>query len=367
MKTNLTLNAVFLLLILALPGGCLKSDELTLKFESHVPANIGDGLTISDPETEKINSAELTNIYKEVYEDDNLWSMRSLLVFRNGKLVAESYLKDKEDITNRHLIWSSTKQVMGVLVGLAIEQGIIDNIDDPISEYFTDELISHKDKKDITIRNLITMQSGIDYNNDGMNGETDKILRQIPDNSIDFILGLPINADQGSIFNYNDGNPHIISAIIQKWVGKPTDEWADEVLFSKIGLTNYNWVRYKDGITLGAFGIETSPRELAKIALCVADSGKWKGNQIISANWIKEMTAPHVISDYNNFYFGYYWWIDEARGITFMDGHGGQYAFIVPGKNLVIVMTAFPNTQDDFQIKADEALLIVDKIISVSN
>lgn len=367
MKINLMIKSVLFLITLALFGGCLKNDMLNLKFESHVPTDIDDGLTISDPATENINSAELTKIYQEVYNDNNLWSLRSLLVFRNGKLVAESYLKDEQDITNRHLIWSSTKQVMGVLVGLALENGTIEDIDDPISKYFTDELIYHEDKKNITIRNLLTMQSGIDYNNDGINGETDKILRQIPDNSVKFILDLPNNAEQGTVFKYNDGNPHIVSAIIQKRVSKPTDEWAKEVLFSKIELTNFNWVRYKDGITLGAFGIETSPRELAKIALCVADSGKWKGNQVVSANWIKDMTTPHVTSDYLNFSFGYYWWVDENRGITFMDGHGGQYAFIVPHKNLVVVMTAFPNTQDDYQIKADEALSIVDKIIKASN
>ena len=115
------IKSVFFLITLSLFGSCLKNDELNLKFESYVPTDIGDGLTISDPETENINSAELTKIYQEVYDDDNLLSLRSILVFRNGKLVAESYLKDKKDITNRHLIWSCTKQVMGVLIGLALE------------------------------------------------------------------------------------------------------------------------------------------------------------------------------------------------------------------------------------------------------
>jgi len=366
MKINSPKYLIILLAVITLLSSCLKNDKLNLPFESYKPNDIGDGLNISTPEAENMDPAQLSTIYREVYNDDNLWSLRSLLVFRNGKLVAEAYLKDKEDITNRHLIWSCTKQFMGVLTGLAIEKGIIEDLDDPISKYFGDELMNHEVKKSITIRNLITMQSGIDYNNDGINGETDKMLRQIPDNSVDFIMGLPVNAEQGTVFNYNDGNPHLLSAIIQKIAGKPTDEWANDVLFSKIEMTNYNWVRYRDGITLGAFGIETTPRELAKFALCVADSGKWKGNQVVNENWIKEMTTPHVNSKDYDYSFGYYWWIDETRNVVFMDGHGGQYAFIVPHKNLVVVMTSFPNTQDDFQIKADEAFLIVDKIIDAS-
>ena len=81
-------------------------------------------------------------------------------------------------------------------------------------------------------------------------------------------------------------------AIIQNATGKPTDLWADEVFFSKIGVRNYNWVRYKDGTTLGGFGIETTPRELGKIALCVANHGIYNNQQIVPAEWITEMTAP---------------------------------------------------------------------------
>ena len=90
----------------------------------------------------------------------------------------------------------------------------------------------------------------------------------------------------GTDFYYNDGDPQLMSAVIQSAAGKPADEWADEVLFSKIGVRNYNWVRYKDGTTLGGFGIETTPREMAKIAMCVADSGRFNDQQIISAEWI---------------------------------------------------------------------------------
>ena len=254
-------NTICFLLIVLTTNSCLKDDPLNLPFDSYKPIEIADGLVISKPADENMDAAALTDIYHDVYADDNLWSLRSLLVFRNGKLVSEAYLKDEQDITTKHLIWSCTKQVMGILMGVAVEHGLIADVDDPISNYFDTELANHQDKGSISIKNMLTMQSGINYNNDGAKGETDEILRQNPDNSIEFILALPINAKQGTKFHYNDGNPHLMSALLQKITGKYTDEWADEVLFSKIELTNYNWVRYKDGITLGGFGLETSTHQ----------------------------------------------------------------------------------------------------------
>lgn len=348
--------------ILILFCGCLKEDALNLPYVSTQPKDIGDGLLLSNPANEQMDTDALETIYKDVYAYEEFWSLRSLLIFRNGKLVSEAYLKSENDITNKHLIWSCTKQFLSVLTGIAIEKGLIADINDPISDYLEKELENHHDKDLITLRNLITMQSGIDYNNDGLGGETDKMLRQIPENSVDFILSRPVNAKQGTAFHYNDGNPHLLSAIIQKKAGKPTDVWADEVLFSKLGMTNYHWIRYKDGITMGGYGIETTPREMAKFALCVADSGRWKEQQIINSAWITEMTSPKVKTEDSDYSFGFYWWIDTKRDIYFMWGHGGQFAFIVPAKNLVVVMTSIPNTQGDYQIDADEALKVVDKI-----
>lgn len=346
-------------------SGCLKEDPLNQAFVTLDPKFIDDGHILSSPSAENMDSLGLVEIYQSLYNDDNLWSLRSMLVFRNGRLVAESYFKDDDDIANRHLIWSCTKQFVGVLTGMAIEQGLIDSVDDPISKYLPEEIADHPDKADITIKNLLTMQSGIDYNNDGVEGETNQILQQNPDNSVDFILSRPLNETPGTVFHYNDGNPHLVSAILQKAAGKPTDVWADEVLFSKIEFTNYNWVRYKDGITLGGFGIETTPREMAKIALCVADSGKWKNQQIIDPGWIAEMTGAYAQSS-SGYSFGYFWWYDSARDIHFMSGHGGQFAFIVPEKNLVVVFTSIPNTQGDYVNDADEMLPYVDRVIDAA-
>ncbi len=353
----------FIILLISLAfTACMKDEPMNLSFVSFEPMEINDGLIISTAEDEGIDPDQLEQIYRSIYADENLWSLRSLLVFRNNTLVAEAYLKDVDDITTKHLIWSCTKQVMGILTGIAVDQGIISSINDPISDYLPQVQADYPEKSAITLKHLITMQSGNDYDNDGVGGETDKVLRQIPDNITEFVLSRPMINEPGSVFNYNDGDPQLMSAILQRATGRPADAWADEVLFSRIGVNNYNWVRYKDGTSLGGFGIETTPREMAKIAMCVADSGRAGGQQIVSAGWIAEMTSP-LIEVSEGYSFGYYWWVDTTRNIHFTWGHGGQFAFIVPDQDLIVVMTSIPNTQGDYQIQADEALPVVDEII----
>jgi CubicO group peptidase (beta-lactamase class C family) len=362
-----TWNLLLKILLLSLPAGmesCLQPDPLNQELKSIQPVNIGDGLSLSSPDAEKIDSAALVDIYRDLHDENLYWQFRSMLVFRNGKLVAESYMKDDADITTRHLIWSCTKQVIAVLTGMALEEGLIESIDDSISAYLPEEIARHPDKQNITLRNLLTMQSGINYSNEGAAGQTDKVLRQIPDDITDFILSRPMYAEPGTDFRYKDGDPQLVSAIIQSRAGKPTDAWADEVLFSKIEFRNYSWTRYRDGTTLGGFGIETTPRELAKFALCVADSGRFEGEQIIDPDWLKQMTSEIVVAD-EDFSFGFYWWINPARNIQLMWGHGGQFAFIVPSKNLVVIMTSIPNTQGDHQINGLDGLEIVDRIINI--
>ena len=99
--------------------------------------------------------------------------------------------------------------------------------------------------------------------------------------------------------------------------------------------------------------------------MCVADSGPYNNQQIVSSNWIREMVSPQVeVSDAYN--FGYYWWIDNTRNIHFTWGHGGQFAFIIPSESLIVVMTSIPNTQGDYQVDAEEAMVFVDRIIEAT-
>jgi CubicO group peptidase (beta-lactamase class C family) len=354
--------ACFLLLVLLFTS-CLKEDDLKKPFKSFTPRQMNDGWELSTPAEENIDNDALTAIYRDFHANADTWQVRSLLVFRNGKLVAESYTKDDNDITTPRAIWSCTKQVIGLLTGIAIEKQMIHSVNDPISFYLT-EVSRYPDKKNIRIEDLLTMRSGISYSNDGLSGQTADLLRQLPDRSTEFILGRPQQYSPGVYADYKDCDPHLLSAIIQSQCGKTTAEWAKEVLFDKLEIKNLYWDTYKDGISPGGWGILTTPRELAKFGQCVLDSGQWKGQPIVSKEWIKQMTTVQI-PDMYGYQFCYLWWRDTSRGMIFTWGHGGQYVCIIPEKRLMVVMTAEVNTQDDFQFK-NGAFNWVDRIAKIA-
>jgi len=356
-------------IVLLLLNGCLTDDPLKMPFQSYTPTNLADGWSIATPDEEGINGELLKDVYKYVHDEDNFWQIRSLLVFRNNNLVAESYMKDNNDRTNFAAVWSCTKQVVGILTGIAVDKGLI-SINETISDHLPQVSSAHVDKSNITIDNLLTMRSGIDYENGGISGNSTTLLRQKPSNSLNYVLGLGMSAPPGTKYKYKDGDPQIISAIIQARTGKTTRDWAWEVLFNKIGITKLQWHTYKDGITMGGFGILTTPRELAKIGQLVLNDGMWNGEQVVSSEWITEMTSSKISSNEtkeNNVTFGYFWWKDTWRDVLMMRGHGGQYVFINKSKNLIVVITSEPNTQDNFQLSLNQGLSIYDEINNITD
>jgi CubicO group peptidase (beta-lactamase class C family) len=354
---------LFLPLILLLTS-CVKEDDLKKPFISFTPEELNDGWNISSPENEGVDSLQLSEIYREFHARQDIWQARSLLVFRNGKLVAESYTKEDADQITPRAMWSCTKQVIGLLTGIALEKGLIHSTDDNIGQYLP-ETDDFPDKKNITIEQLLTMRSGIDYSNDGLSGQSDDILRQLPDNVTRFILGRQLKTNPGEIAFYKDCDPQLVACVIQQTCGKKTREWAKEVLFDPMKIKNMEWMDYKDGTTLGGFGIMSTPREMSKFGQLVLDSGMWKGNVIVGKDWIKEMTTIRVEDMYSS-QFCYLWWKDESRKITYMHGHGGQFVCIVPDKKLIVMMTAEVNTQDDFQFTKNKAFEWVDRIVAIT-
>ena len=346
-RNRIATCAIFFIVVLFLTS-CLREDELKRPFDSYTPVILNDGWEISLPVNEGIDAAQLTEIYRNFHADPDIWQARSLLVFRNGRLVAESYTKDDNDRFTPRAVWSCTKQVVGLLTGIAIEKGLISSVKDSIGNYLP-ETEKYTAKENITIEHLLTMRSGIGYSNDGLSGQSDDILRQLPQSILQFILGRPQPYNPGDTSIYKDCDPQLVASIIQKTSGKKTSEWAKDVLFNPMQISNLEWMEYKDGTTLGGFGIMTTPRELAKFGQLVLDSGMWKGTPLIGKNWITEMTKVRVKELYS-FQFGYLWWIDTKRNMIYMHGHGGQFVAIFPGKKLVIVMTAEVNTQDNFQL-----------------
>jgi len=350
-------------------GSCITETPIKILFQSYTPQNLSDGWDIVAPDDENIDGEALKDVYRYVHDDNDIWQIRGLLVFRNNRLVAESYIKDTNDRINPGAIWSCTKQITAILTGIAVDQNLI-AINEPISKYLPQVSNSrYSNKGGITVENLLMMKSGINFNNSGFNGETSPLLRQEPSNSLNFILGLGMRSTSGTQFHYNDGDPHIVSAVLQEVVGTTMRNWAKVVLFDKIGINRLQWHTYKDGITFGAFGIFMTPREMAKIGQLILNDGMWGNEQIISNSWINEMTSSKVTANEtheDNITFGYYWWQDTFRNVLIMRGQGGQYVFINREKNLIVIITSEPNTQGGFQLTHNKGILIYDRINSIA-
>ena len=149
-KKTTVVYATLIALFSVIFGSCLKDDLLKVPFQSFTPANLGDGWEIAEPAEVGIDSEALKEVYKYVHNEDNVWPIRSLLVFRNNKLVAESYMKDPDDRTNFHPLWSCTKGFIGILTGIAVDKGFF-SIEDKISDFFPN---APSNKKEITVENL---------------------------------------------------------------------------------------------------------------------------------------------------------------------------------------------------------------------
>ena len=178
-----------------------------------------------------------------------------------------------------------------------------------------------------------------------------------------FCLSIHVFCENIIIFKNSD--PHLLSAFIQEKVGKTTRDWAQEVLFNKLEITNLEWRAYKDGVTLGAFGILTTPREMGKIGQLILNDGMWKGEQIVSKNWLDEMTSAKVSPNetpFDGVAFGYMWWKDIERNVSFAAGHGGQYILVNKDKNLVVVITSERHTVGEHNLSVYEALSIFDMV-----
>jgi len=138
-------------------------------------------------------------------------------------------------------------------------------------------------------------------------------------------------------------------------------EFAEQHLFEPLGITNYHWSRNRDNTPYGGFGLFLTPRDLAKTGQMLLDNGVWKNRRILSEEWIKEaITSKTIIYGFD---YGYYFWIDQTKNCFFVWGARGQYFFVVPDKDLVVVITSEPFVENDLYTNIEQATFLVDRII----
>ena len=154
----------------------------------------------------------------------------------------------------------------------------------------------------------------------------------------DFLLRRPIGRP-GEKWVYNSAAPNLLLTALEYKLGMPVQDWGGEHFFEKLGIRDYVWHKQPTGVAEGAARLHMRPYDMLKIGITVLQGGKWHGEQVVPAAWVKTMTAKHATSPAGD--YGYYFWLRDLEGVSYIsaDGDGGQYINIFPDHNMVIVMT----------------------------
>jgi CubicO group peptidase (beta-lactamase class C family) len=334
---------ITILSLLVFLSSCLKDESFKKEYAGWEPAAINDDWTISTPEEEKIDRSNLEQAFRLLYQDDRYWMARSMLVIRNGKLVAEAYPHDPGDRDKFANIQSCTKTITSITLGIAIKNGVDISVNDKLYDIYPDLFDGDIIKREMTLYDVLTMQAGLEFNNDKHTLQ----LYQTKKNSAGFVLSFPRLHEPGTVMHYNDGAPQLVSKAIETKTGMIEAEYARKNLFEPLNITDWQWESAHDGSTYGAFSLYLKPRDLAKIGQLLVQNGKWSDKQIIDPDYLSKATS-HLVNSENNSPYGLYFWVDKRNQGFFLDGHGGQILLIVPVKNLVILYTAWPYTSGDY-------------------
>lgn len=255
--------------------------------------------------------------------------LHSLLVSWRGRTLLERYFNGTT-ATRLANIKSASKSVISALVGIAIQQGYIDSVQHPVLDYFPERTIAHNDarKQAMTLEHLLTMTSGL---------ESDRDMGHSQD-WVQFMLDQPMVAEPGVKFDYNSGNTHLLSAILQKTTGMRPEEFAQANLFAPLGITHVTWDTDPSGLNIGGWGLRMTPRDMAKFGYLYLHGGEWNGQQVVPANWVKMATQRHIDTDDGRGY-GYAWWQLSFGGYAAL-GYGGQQILVFPERDMIVVFTS---------------------------
>lgn len=317
------------------------------------PVELEDGWQTNDLKSQNVNTASIYELFSQLHNGEN--KLHSILIAKNNQIIIEEYFND-HSINQPHDLRSTSKSIRAILLGIAIDKGFIDSVDDPISKYIKDKapiknIDERKDK--ITIKHLITMSTGLDCNDwdKKSKGQEDKVYKK--KDWIQYTLDLPMINDPGTVSNYCSMGIVLLAEIISQASGKSIDKFAEEHLFKPLGISNISWghTSDKEVISSGKRLYMTS-RDMAKIGQLILNNGKWKEEQIVSEKWIVESTTPKT--KITGIDYGYLWWNipfkvkNNTVSSKVATGNGGQYIMIFPESDMIAVFTGGAyNSQED--------------------
>jgi len=333
------------ILILSMLAGCGPSTE-ELEAVDYTPLP-GDDWKVSTPAEQGLDPMLVAELYYDAAELETLYG---LLVVKNGYLIAEGYFNEGsvEQKDNRQ---SVTKSYISALVGIALDQGCLSSVDQKMMDFFPEYAgrIDDPRKEQITIQHLLQMRSGYPWE------ESDPALWEAlwTGDYLPLIVDFPLISDPGTEFNYSNLTSDWLGVIVARACDTDLKSFAQEHRFSLIDTQVGDWTQDRDGYYMGHGEIHFTARDMAKFGSLYLNDGEYEGNQVLSANWVRESLQTYsedawitkkVGRYFGDIGYGYQWWSARAgdHHLNLAWGHGGQLIVLLDEIDVIIVTTADP-------------------------
>lgn len=332
--------------------GALGSDEVAVRvrWRYYQPEQLADGWEVSSIWEEAFDTLALYNMMDGVHFGDYEF-MHGVLIVRNGKLVFEEYFGGFARDSLQHF-QSTTKSITSALVGIAIDRGEIGSVTEPLFDYLPQYARLRDAEKDrITIEHCLMMAAGLEWNEHSVpysDPDNDNSVGNRSDDYVAYVLSKPVVHEPGTQWYYNSGCSMTLGAILLNATGILADEYADRYLFGPLGISRHYWMVMGGGHLATHGGLFLRMRDMAKFGQLFLQGGAWDGQQVISEEWVAESTRPRMAAEGGTQY-GYQWWFLVADGydVPIAAGGGGQYIFLVPALDMVVVTAANPRNVGD--------------------
>lgn len=328
-KEQIAVAELVLNMILGKTGGT-RVDYFPQKPDFPFDAVYEQAFVRATPESQGISSDLFAALLRELDASKDT-EMHHFMALRHGKVICECdfapYPKGMWHITH-----SMCKSITGMAIGMLIEEEKL-KLDENIYDIFPDHTnaFSKIFRPVITVENLLTMTSGVTFNESGIVSGNDWL---------GSFLNASVNGKPGTEFQYNSLNTYVLSAIVMKRTGETLTEYLTPRLFGPLGITKYYWETCPKGITKGGWGLFLCAEDMAKLGQLYLQRGKWNGQQLVSEYWIEISTARHLKTQNDTYGYGYQLWMEQRPGSFEYNGMLGQNVIIYPDMDMVLVTNA---------------------------
>jgi CubicO group peptidase (beta-lactamase class C family) len=297
--------------------------------------------TVSSPEEQDMDPGKLAQMM--LFIDENNVAVDSVVVVRHGQIVWEEYRNNYSAETPHH-IQSVTKSVTSILIGIALTQGLIETVQQPMVSFFPDHDIDNLDgrKERITLEHLLTMSEGMDWHEwDFAYDDRRNSLGRMwaSHDAVQHVLDTPMAREPGDVWAYNSGTSILLGGIIERVTGQDTLSFAREHLFDPIGVSYVYWDKARGNHYHTDGGLFLKPRDMARLGYLMLNGGIWDGKQIVSPDWVAASSAAHRDTGIG-YGYGYQWWTLPGDAGYAATGHFEQKIYVIPEADMVVVFTA---------------------------